>query len=136
MARYFTCRNPKQKNTYKSDHLELDKLETILLKQATISVLRDNLSHILDFVQDTDLKRCAFQVEELINLIETIFDIYEGNSIKDNQLVDYLMYYYELAYTYIDEPPCRNSIEECLKFAEMERYKRQFKKSDELSIFD
>lgn len=136
MAKYFICRNPKNKNIYISDHFKLEKLETRLIKEATNSVLRDNLSRILDFIQDSDLQKCAFQVEELINLIDVIFDIYEGNLIKNSHLISYLMYYYELAYTYIDEPPCRDSIAECLKIAEMKRYKKQFEKPDALSIFD
>ena len=132
MARYFTCRNPKQKITYKSGQLELDKLETNLLRKSVYSLVRNNLGQILDHVKQSDLKYCATNVEELINLIDIIFDIYEGIPTQDSKLLDFLMYFYEEAFTYIDEPPYFDPFIECLKLAEIKRHQR----SEETSIFD
>ena len=56
MARYFTCRNPKEKITYKSEHLELDKLETNLLRRAIYSLVKNRLKF-----SETYLKKCYFK---------------------------------------------------------------------------
>ena len=132
MARYFTCRNPKQKITYKSEHLELNKLETNLLKQSVYRIVRNHLTEILEYVKESDLEYCAVEVEELTNLIDIIFNIYEGIPTQDSKLLDFLMYFYEEAFTYIDEPPYFDPFIECLKLAEIKRHQ----KSEETSIFD
>ena len=109
--------------------MELDKLETNLLRQAVYSLVRNNLGQILEYVKESDLEYCAVEVEELTNLIDIIFNIYEGIPTQDSKLLDFLMYFYEEAFTYIDEPPYFDPFIECLKMAEI-------KSTDAQSVLD